>query len=404
MAWNEPGDNQEDKKKDPWGESSKKNSKPKDLDDALNQLQKKFSGMMRKKSSQEGGSNFFGGFIGIGIIIIALLIIWFVTGFFVTQPPEKAVVLRFGKYTETLGPGLHWIPRFIDSEQRVNVQKISHYTYPASDNALMLTKDQNIVAISINVQYKIQNPRNFLFNVVNPIDSMQQATAGALRQVVGNMNLSEILTTGREALRQRVQTVLKQTLQKYNSGIEVVNVLLQAAQPPEAVKAAFDDAVKAQEDEKRYINQAQAYVMKVVPIAKGQAKRIIEVAKAYQKQIVFAAQANVSPFLAILPEYQKAPEVTRERMYLDMMQNVLNKSSKILVDSAGGTNNLLYLPLEKLLSQNTKSSTAAGSDEKVENHQSMIPQAPLNDSQSSVISRPSRDGANFGYGNLGGQQ
>lgn len=413
MAWNEPGDNQnkqDQNSKDPWNAGNRKPSKkPKDLDDALNQLQKKFSSLMGKKSSGDSGDGSdsgnvgMSGFFGIGIIIVALIVIWGATGFFVVQPPEKAVVLRFGKYFETLNPGLHWIPRFVDSETEVNVQKVHTYTYPSGEDALMLTKDQNIVAVAITVQFKADNPQNFLFNVVNPIDSMHQATASALRQVIGQMNLDQILTTGREQLRQAVKTQLEETLGRYKAGLQVTSVLLKSARAPDAVKAAFDDAVKAQEDEKRFVNQAQAYAMKVEPIAKGNAKRILAAAKAYKDRIVLNAQANVAPFIALLPEYKKAPKVMRERLYLDAMQNVFDHSSKILVDSGRGTSNLLYLPLEKMLSEQTKpkaeditAPTASGA--------SLIPSAPTTKADASNSIRPTRDQAGFSYGDLGGKQ
>lgn len=408
MAWNEPGDNNKnedkDANRDPW--SGRKNAgKPKDLDDALNQLQKKFSKFVGKKSSGgDGSSSGVGISLGIGIIFFALIVIWVLTGFFVVQAPEKAVVLRFGKYYETLEPGLHWIPRFIDSETALNVRKVFSYTYPSNEDALMLTKDQNIVAVAITVQFKIDNPQNFLFNVVNPIDSLHQATASALRQVVGQMDLDSILTTGREKLRQDVKVQLEEILQRYKSGLEITNVLLKSAQAPDAVKAAFDDAVKAQEDEKRFVNQAQAYAMKVEPIAQGQAKRIISAAKAYQQKVVLNAQANVKPFLALLPEYKQAPEVTRERMYLDALEQVFHNSSKVLVDSGKNTNNLLYLPIEKLLSQSNADTKKVAST-KAATETSVVPSVPKTTSNNStVLNRPSRDLSSFGYGQVGGTQ
>ncbi len=402
MAWNEPGNNQDNKDNDPWS-GRKKTSKPKDLDDALNQLQKKFSNLIGKKTVGDGSNSNRNALFGVGIIILALIAIWFLTGFFVVQAAEKSVVLRFGHYSKTLGAGLHWIPRLVDSENIVDVQKVHTYTYPGNEDALMLTKDQNIVAVAITVQYKINNPKDFLFNVANPIGSMQQATASALRQVIGQMNIDSILTTGREQLRQEVKNQLEETLHRYQSGLEITNVLLKSAQAPDAVRAAFDDAVKAQEDEKRYINQAQAYTMKVVPIADGQAKRIIEAAKAYQQKVILNAKANVAPFLALLPEYKNSPEVMRERMYFDAMQNVFMKSSKIIVDSGSVNNNLLYLPIEKLLSsaaQDTNQTSTAATSSGVA---SAAASEPNNDSTLSTSIRPNRTQA-FNYGNLGGSQ
>lgn len=407
MAWNEPGNNQDqdnkdkDKNNDPWT-GRKKITKPKDLDDALNQLQKKFSSLFTKKSGSNSSSSNKSAFFGVGMIAVALIVVWFVTGFFVVQAAEKSVVLRFGKYETTLGAGLHWIPRFIDSETTVDVQKVHTYTYPNSNDALMLTKDQNIVAVAITVQYKVSNPQDFLYNVVNPINSMQQATASALRQVIGQMNLDEILTTGREQLRQDVKTQLDETLQRYHSGLEITNVLLKSAQAPDEVKAAFDDAIKAQEDEKRYINQAQAYAMKVEPIAEGQAQRILTAAKAYQQSIVLNAKANVAAFLALLPEYKLSPEVTRERMYLDAMQHVFTKSSKIVVDSGNGTNNLLYLPIEKMINaaENSKQNEA-NQEDAASVTPSNIPDITANQKNNATSSRPTRNQLSD-YGNNAG--
>jgi len=331
-----------------------------------------------------------------------VLAIWAVSGFYVVQPPEKAVVLRFGKYLETTDPGLHWIPRLIDSEDKVNVQQVLTYTYPSNDVALMLTQDQNIVAVAITVQFRINNPKNYLFNVVNPIDSMHQATASALRQVVGQMSLDSILTTGRETLRNNVKTQLEQTLSRYQSGLKIVNVLLKTAQAPAAVRDAFDDAVKAQEDEKRYKNQAQAYAMKVEPIAKGNAKRILEAANAYKEKVVLQAKAQIAPFLAILPEYKKAPLVTRDRLYIEAIENVLDHTSKILVDTKN-SNNLLYLPIEKLMQQksispkkDTTTMSASGD--------SVVPVTPNTSDTSTTTSTPSSSTQSNGLEGYGSKQ
>jgi len=355
MAWNESGD-EDNNEKDPWsGRDRKSSSKPKDLDDVMKQLQEKFTAFMGKKGKKSGNGKgksaaTKGGVFGIALLLIAVLIVWGVTGLFIVQPPERAVIVRFGKYSDTVGAGLHWLPRFIKNEYKVNIQKLYSYTYPPSDNALMLTKDQNIVAVAITVQFRVDNPKNYLFNVVSPVESLHQASASALRQVVGKMTLDDILTTKREELRNNVKIQLDATLARYKAGLNVVNVLLKSAKAPDAVQAAFDDAVKAQEDEKRFVNQAQAYAMKVEPIAKGRAKRIMASAQAYQKQVVLQAQGRIASFLALLPEYKKAPQVTRERLYLGAIENVLQHTSKVLINGTG-TNNLLYLPLNKLINQ-----------------------------------------------------
>lgn len=277
------------------------------------------------------------------------MLIWVLSGMFVVSPAEQSVVLLFGKYQQTLDSGPHWIPRFIESQTTLNVQKISTYSYSAQ----MLTQDQNIVDVAVAVQYRIDNARDYLFNVVNPTESLQQATASALRQVIGNTTLDNVLTTGRAEVRDKIKVQLQNILAIYHSGIDVTDVALQPARAPEQVKDAFDDAIKAQEDEQRFTNQAQAYAMGVVPIAQGNAKRIVQEAMAYKQQIVLQAQADVSRFLAILPTYQSAPAVTRDRIYLTTMEGILARSSKVFVDTK--SNNMIYLPLDKIHGKSAKS-------------------------------------------------
>ena len=212
----------------------------------------------------------------------------------------------------------------------------------------MLTKDENIVSVAVAVQYRISNARDFLFSATNPIESLQQATASALRQTIGHTNLDKVLTTGRDQIRQEVQTQITKILTRYNTGLLITDVAIQPAKAPDEVKEAFDDAIKAQEDEQRFENQAEAYAMQVEPIAKGQTQRLIADAKAYQQQVVLNAKADVTRFLAILPEYTKAPDVTRKRLYIESVENVLQNTSKVLIDSHS-SNNMFYLPLDKIV-------------------------------------------------------
>ncbi|MFC3908765.1 FtsH protease activity modulator HflK [Legionella dresdenensis] len=339
MGWNEP-----EKGKDPWNGKNQ----PPDLDEALKRLQQKLKkallggGSAPDGSSQAAESN--GGGLLAAFVALIIFILWALSGIFIVDPAEQAAILRFGKYTETVGPGPHWIPRFIDSKILVNVDRVSDYSYSAQ----MLTQDENLVSVSLAVQYRIGDLEAYLFNVSDPQESLQQATSSALRQVVGTKTLNEIITEGREAWGINVQDTLIKILDQYKTGIVIVNVSPQPARAPENVQDAFDDAIKAQEDEKRFKEQAYAYQARVVPIAQGNAKRIIEEAQAYAKQIVLKAKGEVAEFLALLPEYTQAPAVTAKRMYLDAMQDVLSKSSKIIVDGKAG--NLLYLPLDKLSS------------------------------------------------------
>lgn len=338
MGWNEP-----EKGKDPW----KDKNQPPDLDEALKRIQEKLkraffgkgTGSGRPQNPASGGAN--GGVIA-GAIVLVAFILWILSGIFIVDPAEQAAILYFGKYSETVGPGPHWIPRIISSKIVMNVDRVLDYSYSAQ----MLTSDENLVDVSLAVQYRINDLEEYLFNVSNPEESLQQATSSALRQVVGTTTLDQIITAGREVWGGRVQETLVKTLSLYKTGISIVNVSPQPARAPESVQEAFDDAIKAQEDEKRFKEQAFAYAAKVVPIAEGNASRIKQEAEAFSKQVVLRAQGEVAEFLALLPEYLAAPQVMSERMYLDTMQKVLNSSSKIIVDNKSG--NLLYLPLDKL--------------------------------------------------------
>ncbi len=358
MGWNEP-----EKGKDPW----KGKSQPPDLDEAFKRVQEKLKKIFMgggAKSDKEPSDNSNNGLLGIMAVLI-VFILWVLSGIFIVDPAEQAVILRFGKYVETVGPGPHWIPRIISSKVVMNVDRVLDYSYSAQ----MLTRDENLVAVSLAVQYRINDLHEYLFNVANPEESLQQATSSALRQVVGTTTLDQIITEGREVWGNSVQDTLTKTLALYKTGILIVNVSPQPARAPESVQDAFDDAIKAQEDEKRFKEQAYAYAAKVVPIAEGNASRIEQEAEAFSKQEVLRAQGEVAEFLALLPQYIASPQVMSERMYLETMQKVLSKSSKIIVDNKSG--NLLYLPLDKLSSgesapaisaNNIKSDTSDNSD------------------------------------------
>lgn len=287
---------------------------------------------------------------GAGKLWVSILAaIWFVSGIIIVAPAEQVIVKRFGAYATTYDPGVHWVARGIEQAQRVNVKQVYHFNF----KDLMLTKDENIVSVELAVQYQTGDAKAFLFNVRNPVVSLQQATASALRQVIGHTTLDETLTTGRERVRQQVQEALVEIMNLYQAGIFITDVALQPAKPPEEVTVAFDDAIKAREDEQRYINEARAYAMKVQPVAEGKAARMVRAADAYRQKVVLDATANTADFLALLPEYTRSPEVTKDRLYLDAMEEVLTKTSKIYVDVKGG-NNMLYLPLDKILAHQQK--------------------------------------------------
>ncbi len=379
MPWNEPGNNNN---KDPW--SGKSNQNPPDLDKILGNIVRKLRALLTHKNTNGGGggwqpsapkkeATYLSGMIAAGLFIL-----WFLSGFFIVNPAEEAVILRLGKYSETLQPGLHWFARFIEEKYRVDVQKIDSFslqgdflTKSSDQNDLQVisvdtskkassTADQskNLVNVELNVQYRISDPKAYLFNIVNPDDTIQQVASGALSDVIGTMKLDEVLTTGREFLSSAVLDRSKQVLKNYNSGLEVMAVTLRKVQAPDQVRAAFNDVNRADQDRSTYIQQAQAYASKVVPIAQGNAARTLADASAYQQQVVLGAQANVARYEALLKVYSTSPEVTRERMYLDTMQTILQNTTKVLVDVNAG-NNLLYLPLDKLLKQ-TITDTAAG--------------------------------------------
>lgn len=366
MAWQAPNDdenshqdeNSEQKKEknkrpvDPWRADSHRDDEegPPDLDEAFKELQKKLGGIFGGgKGNGASASDDNGGFgIALSLLIVLGLALWALSGIIIVRPSEKAVVLRFGEYRTTLEPGPHWIPRVVDSDQKIDVKKIHNYDY--SDQ--MLNKDENIVYVSMSVFYRVEDPAKYLFNVVDPSVSLKQATASALRQVVGHTTLDEVMTTGREEVGNKVQDLIKVILSRYQTGIQVTEVNIQEVKAPPQVQEAFDDAIKAREDEQRYIDKAKAYTAGVVPVAEGNAQRLIEEAKAYKGRMVLRARGDVARYKALLPEYLRAPRVTRERLYIDTLETVLSKTSKIFLDTAkGGSNQMIYLPLDQLIKQ-----------------------------------------------------
>lgn len=344
MPWNEPGDNKNNNQ-DPSKKSSRGSQTPPDLEKVLKDFFNKINNSL-KNDKQNGTSGNKVKKINFNLIGGIVFLLWFLSGIFIVDPAEQAVILLFGQYRTTLGPGPHWIPRFIESVYIVNEQQILTYSYESQ----MLTKDENIVSVALAVQYRISNPRDYLFNVVNPNVSLQQATASALRQIIGRNTLDDVLTRGRDRVRQEITTQLNTILERYKAGLLVTDVAMQPARAPDEVKEAFDDAIKAQEDEQRFINQAQAYAMQVLPTAKGQAQRITADARGYKEQVVLNAKGDVATFSALLPEYHKAPDVTRERLYLETIEAVLGATNKILANANG--NNLFYLPFDKWLPAN----------------------------------------------------
>ena len=359
MAWNQPGNNGQDR--DPWGSSNNQGGNsggngnkggreqgPPDLDDIFRKLSKKLGGLGGGKGGLGGGSGSQGprGPMGgriVGIVAAAAVIIWVASGFYTIKEAERGVVTRFGKFSHLVEPGLNWKPTFIDSVQAVNVESVREL----AASGVMLTSDENVVRVEMNVQYRVTDPERYLFSVTSADDSLRQATDSALRGVIGKYTMDRILTEGRTVIRSDTQRELEETIRPYNMGITLLDVNFQTARPPEEVKAAFDDAIAARENEQQYIREAEAYTNEVQPRANGQAQRILEEARAYKTQTVLEAQGEVARFAKILPEYKAAPEITRERLYIETMEKVLSHTRKVLVNDKGS--NLMVLPLDQML-------------------------------------------------------
>ncbi|HEX7764166.1 MAG TPA: FtsH protease activity modulator HflK [Cellvibrio sp.] len=340
MAWNEPG-----KDKDPWGGRGNKNSNdgPPDLDEAFKKLQDKLNGMFGGGGSggrSSGNANMKPLF---GIFAVVALLIYIGSGVYQVDAKERAVVLKFGAFSEIKTEGLNWNAPLITDVIKVNVT--GERQYPS--RGLMLTEDESIVELPISVQYNVSDVRAFVLNVRDPETSLRHATDSAVRHVIGSSELNQVLSEGRQAIAVEVKQRLQSYLDAYGAGIQVNTVNIQDARPPEEVRSAFDDVIRAKEDEARFKNQAQAYANGIIPEARGRAQRMIEEAEAYKAEVVARAEGESDRFESLLAEYKRAPEVTRQRLYLETMENVMTRSSKVMVDVAGG-NNMLYLPLDRM--------------------------------------------------------
>ena len=344
MAWNEPGGG-DNNPKDPWGGN---NQGPPDLDEALKKFQEKLRGIFGggggSGSSSTGGGGIPGFSAGVvGLLVIVALAVWGLMGFYQLDQQERGVVLRFGKYINTVQPGLHWNPPIIDDVTTVNTTKVRS----ASFREIMLTQDENIVEVQLSVQYVINDPENFVLKVLAPESSLQNAAKSALRHVVGGTTMDLVLTEGRARIGAEIQQRLQEYIDLYQTGILVSKVTVDESKPPTQVQAAFDDVIKAREDEERVKNEAQAYANGIVPEARGGAQRQIEEASAYKEEVIANAEGEAERFSLLLSAYRSAPKVTRERLYLDAVQAVYTQTSKVMIDVEGGSN-MMYLPLDKL--------------------------------------------------------
>ena len=339
MAWNDPGGN---KPRDPWGGRGGDQGPP-DLDEVLNNLRKRFGGLFGGGGGRGSGGGGGGAMMG-GIIVAVLAVFYLIWGFYTVEQQERAVVLSFGKYDRTAGPGLNWHWPPVEQHFKVNVQQTRYYRLTED----MLTADTNIVGVSLEVQYKVVDEKAFILRVSRPEELLHHATESALRQVVGSSTMDDVLVDEREAIGVDIGVLLQQYLDSYNSGIRVVNFVLSDTKAPEPVRDAFNDVARAKEDEERLRNEAEAYANRIIPEARGQAQRLRAEAEAYKEQVIAEAQGDAQRFQDLLTEYRKAPSVTRERLYIETVQSVLAANAKVLVDVEGG-NNMMYLPLDQIL-------------------------------------------------------
>ena len=341
MAWNESGGGD----KDPWGNRGNKNDGPPDLDEAIRKLQGQLSGLFGGGGGGDKGDS--GSKLSrssISLFVVLALGLYAFAGVYQVDEQERVVIFRFGQaLSEEVGPGLHWNPPIIDERTSVNVTQVQSHSH----QALMLTEDENIVDVSLTVQWVIDSASNFVINVREPRDSLAQATESALRHVVGSASMDEVITDGREAIAIEVQARLQQYLQSYGAGIDVTKVNIDRSAPPIQVQDAFNDVQKAKEDQQKFINQATAYAQQVVPEARGRAQRQLEEAQGYRDRVVARSEGEAQRFEKLLAEYSQAKQVTRDRLYIDAMENVFKNSSKVMIDVEGG-NNMMYLPLDKL--------------------------------------------------------
>lgn len=344
MGWNEPPGGQ--RPNDPWGNRGNRGEGPPDLDEIVRKLQKGFGGLFGKRPPSVSGGGASNPLVWLAAVV--LLVLWLMYDmFYIIDQQERGVVLRFGEYVTTLEPGLSMrLPRPLERVIKVNtgsVREVSH-------KALMLTQDENIVDVEVAVQWRIDEPRFYVFNVARPDSTMRQVVESAIREIIGTNILDFVLTEGRAQIEADQKDRMQTVLDEYEAGILVISVDMQPAQPPEPVKDAFDDAIRAREDEQRSINLAEAYRNEVLPQARGQAARLMEEATAYRSRIVARAEGEASRFDQLRTEYERAPVVTRQRLYLDTIETVLARNAKVLLDS-DGTGNLMYLPIDKILEQ-----------------------------------------------------
>lgn len=388
MAWNEPGGGNQH---DPWSSGGRRGDKsggdrdqggnggsnggnknggnnggnnqgPPDLDEALKKFQDKLNGMLgggKKRGGGSGGGKKGGGkprnsFALPGLLVIVALAIWAASGFYLVDQSERGVVLRFGEYQGIVDPGLQWNPPLIDDVRMVNVTRVRSVAQTQS----MLTRDENIVEVEISAQYQVANPRDFVLNVRDPALSIENALDSALRHVVGGTDMIDILTSGREILGSSVASRLQTYLDAYGAGIRLQTINIESTSAPAPVIDAFDDVIRAREDRQRTINEGMAYANAIIPAAQGQAQRVVEQGQGYRESVVAEAQGQANRFNALLTEYTNSPEIMRERMYLDTIEEVFGGTPKVMLDVSENAP-LMYLPLDQMRSGGMGGSSAS---------------------------------------------
>jgi len=348
MAWNEPGGGN----RDPWG-GQRGNDGPPDLDDIARKMKEKMNRFFGGAGGKggKGASNP----ISLSLLGVVLVAAWALSGIYIVAPAERGIVLQLGEYNRTATPGPHWYMRFVERLEKLDVDNVR----TVSHRAKMLTKDENIIQVELAVQYRIMEAKDYLFQVRDPDYTLQEATESALREVIGGITMDEFLSGGRGEIVAQTKILIQSILEKYQTGLLLTSVNLQDPQPPEEVQGAFEDAIKAQEDEVRYKNQAQAYARDIIPRARGDAISLVQEAEAYKEQVIAKADGETSRFLQTLAEYKKAPAITRKRLYLETMEAVLSNTSKVIMQTGGG-NSLMYLPLDKLMENRDAPSSTRG--------------------------------------------
>jgi membrane protease subunit HflK len=335
MAWNEPGGGN----RDPWGGKGGSEGPP-DLDEMARKMRERVNSMFGGRGGKSGGGKPF----SFGLIAIIAVVAWVLSGIYIVEPAERGVVLRLGEFNKVTGPGPHWYMRGIETVDVVDVDQLR----TVSHRAKMLTKDENIIQVGLAVQYQVKDAEEYLFRVRDPDFTLQEAAESALREVIGAIPMDEFLTGGRAAIVQQTKDLTQSIIDKYSTGLILTSVNLEDPQPPEEVQGAFEDAIKAREDQVRYRNQAEAFALDILPKARGDAIRMTEAASAYRDQVIAQAEGETSRFSQTLTEYEKAPEVTRKRLYLETMEYVLANNNKVIMQVEDGSN-LMYIPLDKLM-------------------------------------------------------